>query len=71
MIYIVREIVTCEGESIVCATNNLAFAKECYEKQKQKSKNYLDVWVELNCLDGQTYYDNINFKLMLDSRNEL
>lgn len=71
MIYIVREIITYEGESIVCATNNLVFAKERYEKQKEKSKNYLDVWVELNCLDGQTYYDNIDFELMLDSRNEL
>ena len=71
MIYIVREIITYEGESIVCATNNLAFAKECYEKQKEKSKHYLDIWVELNCLDGQTYYDNIDFEVMLDSRNEL
>lgn len=71
MIYLVREIITFEGESIVCATNNLAFAKECYEKQKEKSKHYLDVWVELNCLDGQTYYDNIDYKVMLDSRIEL
>ena len=71
MIYIVREIVAYEGESIVCATNNLPFAKECYEKQKEKSKNYLDVWVELNCLDGQTYYANIDYEIMLDSRNEL
>ena len=47
MIYIVREIITYEGESIVCATNNLAFAKECYEKQKEKSKHNLDIWVEL------------------------
>ena len=71
MIYLVREIVKYEGESIMCATNNLAFAKECYEKQKEKAKRYDDVWVELNCLDGQTYYGNIEYKTMLDSRNEL
>lgn len=72
MIYIVQEFVAYEGGSIVCATNNLAFAKECYEKKKEKSKGYDgDVWVELNCLDGQTYYDNIDFEVMLDSRNEL
>lgn len=71
MIYIVRKFIAYEGESIVCATNNLAFAKECYEKQKQKIKRHDDVWLELNCLDGQTYYDNIDFEVMLDSRNEL
>ena len=38
MIYLVREIIAYEGESIVCATNNLAFAKECYEKQKERAK---------------------------------
>ena len=47
MIYIVREIVKYEGESIVCATSNLEFAKECFEKQKEKAKRYDDVWVEL------------------------
>ena len=71
MIYLVREIIKYEGESIVCATNNLGFAKECFEKQKEKSKRYNDVWVELNCLDGQTYYGNIEYKVMIDSRNEL
>ena len=71
MIYLVREIVEYEGESIVCATNNLEFAKECFEKQKEKSKRHDDVWVELSCLDGQTYYGNIEYKTMLDSRNEL
>lgn len=71
MIYLVREIIKYEGESIVCATNNLGFAKECFEKQKGKSKRYDDVWVELNCLDGQTYYGNIEYKVMIDSRNEL
>ena len=45
MIYIVREIVKYEGESIVCATNNLLFAKDCYEKQKEKVKRHSDVWV--------------------------
>ena len=71
MIYLVREIVKYEGESIVCATSNLEFAKECFEKQNEKSKRYDDVWVELSCLDEQTYYGNIEYKTMLDSRNEL
>lgn len=70
MIYIVREIIAYEGESIVCATNNLEFAKQCYEKQKERAKEY-DIWVELICLDGQTYYANIDYEIMLDSRNEL
>lgn len=70
MIYTVFEVVKHEGGTLVCATNNLAFAEECYKKQKERASKYSDVWVELNCLDGQVYYANIEYKTILDSRYE-
>lgn len=60
MIYIVRLVWAYSGESIKCATADLSFANEVYDKVLDRcdlnDPSY--EWVDLICLDEKINYDS-------------